>query len=231
MRRLRRLALASFGKEGVMMYPFREGDASATFRNIVDSVTAEIKALENEHVLKASETELEQYYIEKAIIEPLTLYSDQQYIDDHSGTQIDVSHDVRRAVFAGERAEVRGTKIDIAIPFEGDPMLWRLRASTWSTGGYPEIDVRDGEILFSISFPDDSANPDQLKSDIDRNIKSLEGAVGYLKKDVDRHNASVPGAIQDALTRKREMARSTTGAVAALGIPMKRANSSPAFSV
>lgn len=213
------------------MYPFREGDSSATFRNILDSVTAEIKALENEYVLKASETELEQYYIEKAIIEPLTLYSDQQYIENHSGTQIDVSHDVRRAVFSGERAEVRGTKIDIAIPFEGDPMLWRLKASTWSMGGYPEIDVRNGEILFSISFPDDSVNPDQLKADIDRNIKSLEGAVGYLKNDVDRHNASVPGAIKNALNRKRETARSTTGAVAALGIPMKRANSSPTFSV
>lgn len=213
------------------MYPFREGDTFATFRNIIDSVINEIKALGNEYVLKASEAELEEYFTDKALIEPLVLHSDQQYIKNQSGTQIDVSHDFRRGVFPGERAVVRGTKIDIAIPFEGNPMLWRIRASTWSFGGYPDIEVSNGEILLSVSFPDDSANPDQLKADISRNIKSLEDAVGYLKNDVANHNNSVPNTVKQALKRKRELAQATTGAVAALGIPVKRADASPTFTV
>ena len=109
------------------MHPFREGDTFATFRNIIDSVVYEIKSLENGYVLKASEAELEEFYTEKALIDPLVLHSDQQYIKNQSGTQIDVSHDFRRAVFPGERAVVRGTRIDIAIPFEGNPMLWQAR--------------------------------------------------------------------------------------------------------
>ena len=208
------------------MYPFREGDTFATFRNIIDSVTNEIKALDNEYVLKASEAELEEYFTDKALVEPLVLHSDQQYIKNQTGTQIDVSHDFRRAVFPGERAVVRGTKIDIAIPFEGDPMLWKVRASTWSSGGYPEIEVKNGEITLSVSIPDDSANPDQLKGDINRNIKSLEDAVGYLKNYVSNHNKSVPNTVKQALKRKRELAQATTGAVAALGIPVKRADAS-----
>lgn len=213
------------------MYPFREGDTFATFRNIIDSVVNEIKALKNGYVLKASETELEDFYTEKALIEPLVLHSDQQYIKNQSGTQIDVSHDFRRGVFPGERAVVRGTRIDIAIPFEGDPMLWRVRASTWGSGGYPEIDVKNGEIILSVSFPDDSANPDQLKSDVTRSIKSLEDAVGYLKNDVANHNNSVPDTVKQALKRKRELAQATTGAVAALGIPVKRVDASPTFTI
>jgi hypothetical protein len=110
-------------------------------------------------------------------------------------------------------------------------MLWRIRASTWSSGGYPEIDVKNGEIILSVSFPDDSANPDQLKSDISRSIKSLEDAVGYLKNDVTNHNNSVPNAVKQALKRKRELAQATTGAVAALGIPVKRVDSSPTFTI
>lgn len=213
------------------MYPFREGDTFATFRNIIDSVVNEIKSLENGYVLKASETELEEFYTEKALISPLVLHSDQQYIKNQSGTQIDVSHDFRRAVFPGERAVVRGTKIDIAIPFDGDPMLWKVRASTWSSGGYPEIDVKNGEIILSVSFPDDSANPDRLKSDISRSIKSLEEAVDYLKNDVANHNNSVPNSVKQALKRKRELAQATTGAVAALGIPVKRVDASPTFTI
>ena len=212
------------------MYPFREGDISATLKNTIDSVVNEIKDLENGYVLKASETELEGYYTEKALIDPLVIHSDQQYIKNQSGTQIDVSHDFHRGFFPGKRA-VRGTKIDIAIPFEGDPILWRIRASTWSTGGYPEIDVKNGEIILSVSFPDDSANPEQLKSDIKRSIKSLEDAVGYLKNDVAKHNSSVPNTVKQAIKQKRELAQATIGAVAALGIPVKRVDASPTFTI
>ena len=213
------------------MYPFRDGDTFVTFRNIIDSVVNEIKSLENGYVLKASEAELEEFYTEKALIDPLVLHSDQQYIKNQSGTQIDVSHDFRRAVFPGERAVVRGTRIDIAIPFEGDPMLWRIRASTWSSGGYPEIKVENGEIIMSVSFPDDSANPERLKSDISGSIKSLEGALGYLKNDVANHNNSVRNAVKQALKRKRDLAQASTGAIAALGIPVKRVDASPTFTI
>ncbi|MEW8222690.1 MAG: hypothetical protein AB2729_10135 [Candidatus Thiodiazotropha taylori] len=213
------------------MHPFRDGDTFATFRNIIDTVSDEIKSLDNEYVLKASEAELEEFFIDKVILEPLVLHSDQRYIKNQAGTQIDVSHDFRRAVFPGERAVVRGTKVEIAIPFEGNPMLWQIRASTFSMGVYPDIEIRNHEISFSISFPDDSAEPERLKSDIERNIKALEEAVGYLKNDVTNHNNSAPNAIKQALQRKRQLAQSTTGAVAALGIPVKRAGASPSFTI
>lgn len=212
------------------MRPFSDGDTFATFSNIVNSVTNEINSLDNEYVLKASETELEDYFTNKIIIEPLVLHYVQHYIKNQSGTQIDVSHDVLRGVFPGERAVVRGTKIDIAIPFEGDPMLWRVRASAYNSG-YPEITISNSEILFSISFPDDSANAEQLKSEIDRIIRTLEQAVSYLRNDVNNHNSSAPNIVKQALKRKKELAQSAIGVVSALGIPVKRADSSPTFTI
>lgn len=213
------------------MHPFRNGDTFATFQNIVDSVTTEINSLDNEYVLKASQTELEEHFTEKVLIEPLVLHSDKRYIKNQSGTQIDVSHDFRRAVFPGERAVVRGTRIDIAIPFEGNPMLWKIRASTFSMGGYPDIEIQNNEVLFSISFPDDSAQSDQLRSDIEQNTKSLEEAVAYLKNDVTNHNNSAPNTVKQVLARKRTLAQSTTGAIAALGIPVKRVDAEPTFVI
>lgn len=203
-------------------YPFNDGDTFATFRNIVDKVTQEIQALENEYVLKASLTELENYYIEKVIIHPLVLHTDQYYIENQSGTQIDVSHDFSRAVFPGQRAVVRGTRLDIAIPYDGDSILWRIRASTFSLSGFPEIEMRDDTIVLTVSFPDDAADPDQLKADIDRSIKSLADAVKNLSRDVESHNNSAPQMIKAALQRKRQLAESTTGTVSSLGIPIKR---------
>jgi hypothetical protein len=213
------------------MYPFRDGDTFATFRNLLENVTVEINSLDNEYVLKASPTELEQYFIEKVLIAPLILHQDERYIRNQTGTEIDVSHDFRRAVFPGERAVVKGTRVEIAMPFEGDPMLWRIRASTFSMGGYPDIEIRNNEVVFGVSFPDDSADSDRLRTAIETYTKSLVDAVGYLKRDVDNHNNSAPKTIKQALERKRKLAQAAVGAVAALGIPIRRRDAEPTFTI
>ena len=125
---------------------------------------ADIKALENGCVLKASTTELEDFYVGKVLVEPLVLNSEDRYIAEQSGVDIDVSHDFTRATFPGRRAIVRGTRIDLAVPFEGDPILWRIRPSTFTLDGYPQIEVREGEIQISFLFPDDSMSSERVRS-------------------------------------------------------------------
>ncbi|CAG0942350.1 hypothetical protein BROC_01832 [Candidatus Brocadiaceae bacterium] len=213
------------------MHPFRDGDTFATFRNLVGSVISEINSLDNNYVLKASQSELEEHFVEKVFVEPLVLHSENRYIKNQSGTKIDVSRDFRRGLFPDERAVVQGTRVDIAIPFEGDPMLWKIRASSFSLGGFPEIEIRNNEIVFSVSFPDDSAQSNQLLSEIDRNTKSLVEAVGYLRNDVTNHNNTAPNTIKQALARKQTLAQSTTGAISALGIPIKRVGAEPTFAI
>ncbi len=123
------------------IYPFSDGDTFARFRNLIEQVTKEIQSLDNEYVLNASLTELEDYYISKVIIEPLVLHDDQYYIENQTGTQIDVSHDFRQTVIHEERAIVQGTRLDIAIPYEGDPILWKIRPSTFSLCGATEAAI------------------------------------------------------------------------------------------
>ena len=213
------------------MDPFRKTDFFSVSRGIMDNLTVEIQALDNEYVLKASPIELEQHYIDKATISPLVLDVEQRYIKGQTGVQVDVSHDFRRAIFPGERASVKGTRLDIAIPFEGDPELWKIRASTFSLGGYPDIAVRGNEIVFGITFPDDSVDQGNLRSDIERETKSLMDAVSFLKSDVDKHNESAPGIIRQVLERKRKFAQSVVGAVSSLGIPMRRSEAQPPFTI
>lgn len=213
------------------MRPFTNGDTFTSFRNLIDSVVSEINSLDNSYILKASQSELEEHFVDKVLIEPLVLHVENRYIKNQSGTKIDISRDFRRGLFPDERITVQGTKIDIAIPFEGNSDLWKIRASTFSLSGYPEVEVRNNEIIFSISFPDDSAESNNLLAEIDRNTKSLSEAVGYLKNDVTNHNNSAPNTIRQALTRKQTLAQSTTGAIAALGIPIKRVGAEPTFTI
>ena len=211
--------------------PFREGDTFATFRNIIENVVHEIEGLDNEYILKASPTELENYYVNKVLIQPLELDSDNYYVDNQQSIRKDVSHDFNRMSFRGERIVVAGTQLDIAIHFSGDPMLWRIQPSTFSSSGYPEISIQEDKIVFSISFADDSANPERLKQQIESNVKSLAGAVQNLQRDVENHNRNAPNQIKTALERKKQKAQTATNALAGLGIPFKRRDTPPTFTV
>jgi len=211
--------------------PFRDGDTFAAFRSLLERTVREIDSLENEYVLKASPTELEEYYVSKVTVAPLSLDADNHYIEGQKGTQLDVSHHFDRVVFPGERAIVKGTTLHIAIPYSGDANLWRIRPSTFSLSGYPELEIRDDVVVFACTFPDDSANPERLKGEIQNNIKSLGETVSNLRRDVDNHNRTAPQTIRSAIAQKRAKAQSAVGAVAALGIPIKQRSQPLTFTV
>ena len=211
--------------------PFQDGNTFETFQNIVEQTVGKIEALENDYVLKASPLELEQYYVSRVTITPLRLSAKEYYIDKQEGTQIDVSHDFRRAAFGNKRIIVKGTALDIAIPFTGDPDLWRIRPSTYSLSGYPEIEIRDGVVIFSCSFPDDSPEPERLKTEIERTVKSLDDAVANLASDVASHNRESPRKVRGALDRKLTKAKAAIKAVASLGIPIRQKAAPETFVV
>ncbi len=213
------------------MSPFREGDTFSTFRNLIENIVREIDALDNEYVLKASDTELEDYYVSKVLIDPIVVDSENYYVDNQQSIKKDVSHDFDRMAFRGERIVVAGTQLDIAMHFSGDPMLWRIRASSFSMSGYPEINIKDDKITFSVNFADDSADPERLKQQIESNVKSLAGAVQNLQRDVENHNKTAPDQIKAALERKKQKAQTATSALAGLGIPFKRKDNPPTFTV
>lgn len=106
--------------------PFREGDTYSTFSHHLLRAIEEINSLDNEYVLKASDTELETHYIEKVTFEPIRIDESDFYIEERRSTKIDVSHDFNRGGFGREHIEVPGTELLIAIPFEGDSGLLRL---------------------------------------------------------------------------------------------------------
>ena len=211
------------------MHPFRDGDTFTAFRNIVEKTVAEIEALENDYVLKASPTELEQHYTSKVLITPLTLDAESHYIESQAGTQIDVSHDFRRMSFDGRPIVIKGTELRIAIPYTGDQNLWRIRPSTYYMSGYPEVEIRNDVVVFYHKFPDDAVDPQSIKTEIERNISILSGMVSNLANDIAGHNSSAPRETQAAIERKLSNAKAALNAVASLGIPIKQRSAPETF--
>jgi hypothetical protein len=115
------------------------------FRRLLDDTLREIDSLENDYVLKASTTELEQYFVDKVTINPLVLDIESKYIDEERRTKIPIDD-------FGRRIDVGGTALDIVIPYTGDRALWQVQPSTYSLSGYPDISVRDDAIVLTHVF-------------------------------------------------------------------------------
>ena len=213
------------------IHPFRDGDVHRTFRRIAQKTIREIDGLESDYVLKASLAELEEHYASKVRITPLSLSTQQYYIDTQEGTQIDVSHDIRYGGLGDERITVKGTVLHIAVPFTGDPDLWRIRPSTFSISGYPELEIREGIVVFSCRFLDDSPEPERLKNEIERAVKSLGDAVATLASDVAQHNRGATQQVREAIDRKLTKAKAAVDAVASLGIPIRQKAAPETFVV
>ena len=213
------------------IHPFHDGDAHTTFQNLRDKTVSEIEGLDNDYVLKASPTELEQYFLSNVTVTPLSLDATAYYIESQDGTQIDVTGDFRRATFGPGPHYVKGTVLGIAVPYAGDPQLWRLRASTYSLSGYPELEVRDDVVVFLCSFPDDSPEPERLKTKIARTVQSLKEAVEHLASNVESHNQEAARVVKAALERKVQKAIAAVSAVQSLNIPIRKLSEAQTYGI
>lgn len=177
--------------------PFRDGDIHSMIHSHNEQISTEIRNLDNSYILRTSPTELEQFFLAKARIEPLVLRADEYHIEEQRSIQVDARHDPNRFVFPGDRSHhIPGTQLTIAIPFEGDATLWRIRPSSWSSSGYPEIDLRGNMVVYQYQFADDAANPQRFKEEIDRAVTSLKNAAESAAPPPLEENRrpSVPGA-------------------------------------
>ena len=200
------------------------------FQHQLDQVLEEIRGLSNDYVLKASASELEDHFVEKASLTTLRLDLEGQYIESQNNIKYEVSGDFARAIEPGQRAFVPGTSIEIAVPFEGDSGLLRVRPSRYTLSAPPQLRVHGNHLLVQFAFPDDAANSEQLKRQVQEALNFLDQATKQLSLDVENHNRQVRPQIAPALDAKRTKAMQATSAVAGLGIPMKRSDA-PAFAV
>ena len=84
--------------------PFRDGDTYSAFQSHIAKLTQEIRGLENSYVLRTSQTELEQFYLDKAHIEPLTLHVDDYHIEDERSVQVECAPGPKPSVFPRRQA-------------------------------------------------------------------------------------------------------------------------------
>jgi hypothetical protein len=98
--------------------------------------------------------------------------------------EIDVSHDPRRAFFDDEPHYVKGSMIRIAIPFSGDPGLFKYPASQFNSPIPGEVQDKEIVLLYTGENPDSA----QVQRDFDNRLSLIQQTLSMISGPAGQWN-------------------------------------------
>lgn len=210
---------------------FYEGDLHGTLDNQTRQISEKVNAIPKDQFLFTPEEDLIEHLYSELHIEPLTLYEDSMEMEQHE-VQVDVSGYRDRNPF-GDRGPiyVQGIRIVVSVPFTGKSVLWKLRPNSFQSV-FPRADIREsrgdlaGNVELVFEQPSD-AQPEQLKSNLDSELKRIRFYVNAQRSQVGQFNSSAPQNIRRAVQARRERLEKHDGIADLMGIPLKRREGAP----
>lgn len=97
-------------------------------------------------------------------------------------------------------SKVRGTAVDVKIPFEGDKDFFEIQPSTYTNR--PRGRVRDGKLTFSIKGQ--VLETENVRKQIDESISSIEQHLSWLRDGLNGFDETLEREIRAALEQRKQ---------------------------
>lgn len=183
-------------------------------RNLLEqrlrSLREEIEGYDKDYVLNVSENDLCQHFISKYSLQMPTLHEDGICVSEPKEVEVASRSPPFRS---------RGTRVVIAVPFEGDGALLQYEATTGSLV-LPSGEIAGQEIRLVYDVTE--YDPQELKQRYEQELKTIKKHIEWTKSDLDNFNKSIEPLVREVLTERKRRLLAGSGLVSALGIPIKR---------
>lgn len=176
-------------------------DLDQSLRNTVQAMRQEVEGLDANRLLNTAPQDLTQYFAEKHSVEPITLRREDWYAD-HKEVQVDVRYDSMRWIDDKSRpALVPGERIEVRVPFDGEPELFYSSPNTM-TSNPPRAVVEKNELVLRYESPSDA--PRDVRPLVDKALSDIEQYLGWQRGMIETHNSSLVQAAEQAIEQRRE---------------------------
>ena len=203
----------------------RKGDLNEVLSEKKKILEKEIENLDKDYVMKVSEDDLARYMVSKYALEAPVIHEDKMYVFDPADTQIEVSRGHVLSDFALTRSfYVKGTKITVAVPFEGDEDLFHFKPSTFT------LDPPRGEVVnqeLHLVYETVDQDPEELKRACRRDSAEIKKYLEWVRNQVNSFNKQLESLVRENIAARKKKLMDDMGLVASLGIPIKRREGSP----
>ena len=194
---------------GRKIRPFSDYDLGSVISTKQNELHEKIDSLPNE-IIMANDIELlaENLY-QEFFIEPVVIGEEIVTKRKISQKKIKKRIDPFWADVKGiEYIEVDGVVACFSYAFQGEMVLFKCRASTFSLSGYPEIILDESMISFIFEKPLEEMQQenahDTLLNELGRNLESIKSGISFANKDINLYNSSLKEKCLTQLCKKKE---------------------------
>jgi hypothetical protein len=204
-------------------YLFALESLDAQLRQRHEVITQSVDRVPQEQFLVSTDDELLRHFAASMHIDPIVLDEDQRSMKQ-TETQVDVAGDPNRIFMEDRRGPflVPGTRVEIAIPFTGEPWLFQYKTNPSFTvfpRGVVETSLHLGVLRLTIERPTD-VDPATFKADFEGQMKLLRGCVGHSSNQVAVFNSHLETNIRAAIAGRRQRLAKHSGLADLLDIPL-----------
>lgn len=179
-----------------------------------------------EQLLATAEADVVDYLVAEYSVDSPVLHRDKI-------EQLPVSEEVRpvAGMISGETYQYRMTKFEIAVPFDGEEDVFKLRASQ-SSFNPPSAEVRVGELRLSwTDNPQFSADAAAIRRHFVAQLDKIEQHLSWSRSDINRHNAGLRILAASAVAERRAKLLADRRLEAGIGFPIRRRADAAQFAV
>ncbi|MEP1696429.1 MAG: hypothetical protein ABJJ69_07820 [Paracoccaceae bacterium] len=154
----------------------------------------------------------EKYSLEPPLLDPDNITVKQREIE------IDVSHNRRRSWGDDRPQYIKGTAIDVRLPFTGDADMFNVKPNTWTTS-IPRGRVEGNSIVFSVRGTD--LSPEKVKSEISASVSEIQKWLGFQSDSARGFPEALARVVEQAVEARQSKLVADNDLVSNLGFKVE----------
>lgn len=187
-----------------------------------------VQSWDPDEFLQLGDEDIVEYLVATYQVECLNLRVEDRYVLPVEDVKIDVSGDRGRYFSNTGPHHLQGTRVVVAVPFEGDPRLWDLAPNTFTTV-IPQAQIKAQELR--LIFDQVQSDAAQLRSQIDNELNRIVEYLRWSCSNIGEHNEQVVREAPQVVAARRQKLLSDRNLEVGLGIPVAKRDVPTAVSL
>ncbi len=200
-------------------YLFSSGLLHAFLDHKRQQLDQEILGFQRDYLLNASEEDLCTYLINKYKLETINVDVDKKEIVETRPIMAQ-----RTSMWGDGQYHAQGQLIVLAVPFEGDPELFKYQPSSFLMRGVSAC-VKANELVLQYEVVDEDSQ--RVDNQITQDIKAIIQNTSAVTRDVSAYNQELLPRVPNAVVARKQTLLSQLTFVDSLKIPVRRRVGAP----
>lgn len=188
------------------------------------------QALQNydpDELLNAAEADLVEYFAALGRVDNVVLHRDSNYMLEPEEFLKETRESFDLAMGVSQR---RATRWTLVVPFTGDPRIFSMRASQYSTAP-PRVSIVGYELRIHYDADRSPSDAGQIKRYFDSRLASVEEGLGFIADDIAMHNNALDHDLPGMIATRRAKHLADKQLQADLGYPISQRPDTASYAV